>query len=58
MAFRGKDSVRNKVVTNNKIIEQINTYNYLGYLLSYKKLKMFLINFQISYKSQESSFTF
>jgi hypothetical protein len=36
MAFRGKDPVMSKIVIK-KVIEQINTYNYLGCLLSCEK---------------------
>jgi len=37
MAFKGRDPVRTKIVINNKIIEQINMFNYLGNLISYEK---------------------
>ena len=30
MAFKGRDIVRTKIVIDNKIIEQINLFNYLG----------------------------
>jgi len=30
MAFKGPDPLRNKIVKDNKIIEQVNLYNYLG----------------------------
>jgi hypothetical protein len=30
MAFRGGDPVRTKIVIDNKIIEQVNSFNYLG----------------------------
>jgi hypothetical protein len=36
MAFRGRDPVRTKIVTDNKIIEQVNLFNYLGNI-SYDK---------------------
>ena len=36
MAFRGRDSVRTIIVIDNKIIEQINSFNYLGNI-SYEK---------------------
>jgi hypothetical protein len=39
MAFRGRDPIRSKVVINNKIIEQVNTFYYLGCLLSYETEK-------------------
>ena len=35
MAFRGTDSVRSKIVVNNNIIEQINTFTYLCCSVSY-----------------------
>jgi hypothetical protein len=36
MAFKGRDPARSKIVIDNKIIEQINSFNYLGNLISYK----------------------
>ena len=37
MAFKGRDPVRTKIVIDNKIIEQINTFNYLENTISYEK---------------------
>ena len=37
MAFRGQDPVRTKIVIDNKIIEQVNSFNYLGNMISYEK---------------------
>ena len=37
MAFKGRDQVRTEIVINNKIIEQVNSFNYLGNMLSYEK---------------------
>jgi len=37
MAFRGRDPVRTKTVIDNKIIEQVNSFNYLGNMISYEK---------------------
>ena len=37
MAFKGRDPVRTKIVIDNKIIEQVNMFNYLGNMISYKK---------------------
>jgi predicted Ser/Thr protein kinase len=37
MAFRRRDSVRTKIVIDNKIIEQVNSFNYLGNMISYDK---------------------
>jgi len=37
MAFRGRDPLRTKIVINNKIIEQVNSFNYLGNMISYEK---------------------
>src|SRR5215475_320163 len=37
MAFRGRDPVRTKTVIDNKIIEQVNSFNYLGNMISYDK---------------------
>ena len=39
MAFRGTDSVRSKIVVNNNIIEQINTFTYLCCFVSYRNDK-------------------
>jgi hypothetical protein len=36
MAFLGKDPVRSKICVNNKMLEQVNTFNYLGCTLSYE----------------------
>jgi len=37
MAFRGRDPVRTKIVIDNKIIEQVNSFNYSGNMISYEK---------------------
>ena len=37
MAFKGQDPVRTKTVTDNKIIEQLNSFNYLGNIYPMKK---------------------
>jgi len=37
MAFRGRDPVRTKIVIDNKIIEQVNSFNSLGNMISYEK---------------------
>ena len=36
MAFKGREPVRTKIVIDNKTIEQVNSFNYLGNI-SYKK---------------------
>jgi hypothetical protein len=36
MAFKGRYPVRTKIVTDNKIIEQVNSFNYLGNMISYE----------------------
>jgi purine-nucleoside phosphorylase len=36
MAFKGGDPVRTKIVIENKIIEQVNLFNYLGNMISYE----------------------
>jgi len=36
MAFKGRDPVRNKIVIDNKIIEQVNSFKYLGNVISYE----------------------
>ena len=35
--FKGRDPVRTKIVIDNKIIEQVNLFNYLGNMISYEK---------------------
>jgi hypothetical protein len=35
----GRDPTRSKTVINNKIIEQVNMFNYSGNLVSYEKEK-------------------
>ena len=37
MAFRGRDPYRTKIVIDNKIIEQVNSFNYLGNMILMKK---------------------
>jgi len=36
MAFKGRDTVRTKIVIDNGIIEQVNLFNYLGNVISYE----------------------
>jgi hypothetical protein len=33
MAFKGREPVRSKICINNKTLEQVNAFNYLGYFL-------------------------
>jgi hypothetical protein len=37
MAFKGRDPVRSNTVIDNKITEQVNSFTYLGNLMSYEK---------------------
>ena len=37
MAFKGRYPVRNKIVIDNKIIEKVNSFKYLGNMISYEK---------------------
>ena len=37
MAFKGRDPVRTKIVIDNKIIEKVNSFSYLGSMISYEK---------------------
>ena len=37
MAFEGRDPVRTEIVIDNKIIEQVSSFNYLGNMISYEK---------------------
>jgi len=36
MAFKGRDAVRTKIEIDNKNIEQVNLFNYLGNVISYE----------------------
>ena len=36
-SFKGQDPLRTKIVIDNKIIEQVNMFNYLGNMISYEK---------------------
>jgi hypothetical protein len=36
IAFRGMEPIRSKICINNKTLKQQNTYNYLGYNISYE----------------------
>jgi hypothetical protein len=38
MTFKGKDSTSSKIVTDNKITEQVNSFSYLGKFISYEKV--------------------
>jgi hypothetical protein len=44
MAFKGRDLVRTKIVID-KIVEQVNSFNYLGNMISYKKNWTFIANY-------------
>ena len=37
MTFKGRDPVRTEIVIDNKIIEQVNSFNCLGNVISYEK---------------------
>ena len=37
MAFRGRDPVGTKIVIDNKIIGKVNSFSYLGNMISYEK---------------------
>jgi len=52
-AFKGRDPMRTKIVTDNKITEQVNLFNYLGNVISYEgkldidnKLNKFFENYK------------
>jgi hypothetical protein len=38
MTFKGKDSASSKIVTDNKMTEQANSFTYLHNLISYEKV--------------------
>jgi hypothetical protein len=37
MAFKGRDPVRTKIVIDNKIIEEVKSFKYLGNMISYER---------------------
>ena len=37
MAFKGRDPVRTETGLDNKTVEQVNSFNYLGNMVSYEK---------------------
>jgi hypothetical protein len=37
MPFKGQDSVKSKIVRDNKITEQVNSFKYLGKLIPVEK---------------------
>jgi len=37
MAFKGQDQIRSKIVMDNKIIEQVNSFHCLENVISYEK---------------------
>jgi hypothetical protein len=37
MAFKGRDPVRSNILIDNKIIEQVKSFNYLGNMISYER---------------------
>jgi hypothetical protein len=37
-AFKGREPVKSKISIHNKIIKQINSFNYLGNLISFEKV--------------------
>ena len=38
MAFKGWDRVKTKIVIDNKIIEQVNLFNYLGNIFLWRRI--------------------
>jgi hypothetical protein len=40
MALKGKLNVRSKIVLNNYIIEQVNSFNYLGHTIAVTNNKL------------------
>ena len=51
MAFKGRDPVRTKIAIDNKIIEQVNSFNYLGNI-SYEKNWTLITNYITIWKLQ------
>jgi len=37
MAFKGEDPVRSKIIIANKVIEEVNSFNYLRNLIYFEK---------------------
>jgi hypothetical protein len=46
MAFRGKEPKRSNIVIYIKSTEQVNTFNYLGTLVSYENKKISLVKYK------------
>ena len=53
MAFKGRDQVGTKIVIDNKTIEEVNLFNYLGNMISYEgelnndnKKTIFFLNYR------------
>jgi hypothetical protein len=51
LAFKGTEPIRSKIVIDNTILEQVNTFTYLGRKISYQeekdihsKIKIFFTN--------------
>jgi hypothetical protein len=40
MVFKGRDQVGTKIIIDNKTIEQVNLFNYLGDRISYESLNI------------------
>lgn len=36
MTFKGRETIRSRIVVSSKIIEKVNCYNYLGNFISYE----------------------
>ena len=45
MAFTGRDPLRTKTVIDNKIIEQVSSFNCLGNMISYEKHWTLITNY-------------
>ena len=52
MAYKGRDPVRSKFVTDYDIIEKVNSFNYLGNLISYKNNWTLTTNWVTTWKKQ------
>jgi len=53
MTYKGQDPIRCKIITDNTIVEQVNTFTYFGCKISYEEEKD--ITSKISFKNSWNS---
>jgi hypothetical protein len=50
MAFKGAEPIRSKIVIDNRILEQMNTFTHLGCSISYQEEMTYIPKSQNFYK--------